>query len=290
MTARGSLLDYCGATRRVKPEEGLALDPSRWVWLEKADGAYVRASTDSRGRIASMILRSGSPCSAHEAGDLIGMPIGLPDSVLHGELNAHTEAGVRDRETFGAARVRLFDVSRYQGASIERLGYGERYAMLHRWQAETECYAPSLARAPKDAAGRCHDSFGRFTARRDLTRLPILRLYRGKAGAELAWREVVEVGGGEGLVAADTTAPLGKGKAKIMAELTLDWLVVEVGPRAAWLLWKGNRVAVSCAGKVRPQPGEIWELACDGFYESGVTPRFARLRRRRDDLMPRAAG
>jgi hypothetical protein len=47
------LTDYTGATRRLDPAAGLALDPRRFGWQLKHDGCYVRLSLDARGRIAS---------------------------------------------------------------------------------------------------------------------------------------------------------------------------------------------------------------------------------------------
>src|SRR3990167_11218694 len=88
-----ALTDFVGATARLSPERGLALPSARWGWQPKHDGAYARVSLDRRGRISNVLSRAGSPI--REAADLVGILAGPPDSVLHGELESHTEAGNR---------------------------------------------------------------------------------------------------------------------------------------------------------------------------------------------------
>lgn len=282
--------DYAGAGSLLDPVAGTSLPHSRWAWQPKIDGCYVRLSTDRDGRIATMLHRDGHPVSRDNADGLLGLAIGVPDSILLGELEAMTDAGRRARETRGHALVHLFDVARMAGDDVSREPYETRYGWLHRWQAYLECIEPEVARVGVGANGTTRRSAGGRYAQarpRDLRRLPIVPLRRGPGAGEALWREHVEIGGGEGLVAVDLRARLGArgAKRKIKQTDTIDCLVLSVGPRAATLAYRGHPFVVSAAGKVGRElrPGMVVECAHNGWYESGVTPKFARLVRTRPD-------
>jgi hypothetical protein len=279
------LLDYCGAGARLNLDRGLALDPRRWAWMPKVDGCYARVSTDRRGRVFSVLSRAGAPL--REAFALIGILAGAPDSVLHGELEAHTEAGNRAAAR-GWRNVWLFDVTRIAGRDVSRARFADRYAELHRMQAELELAGRSNPWTVDDQ-GDAHDQRnGRYCmpAPRDVRRFPIVELRRGGAGAESLWVEHVERAGGEGLVAVGLDAPAGarNAKRKIKVTDTLDATVVVADARALVVEYAGHAFAVACSGAVYAT-GDVVEIAHDGWYESSVTPRFPRVVRARADIV-----
>lgn len=281
------LLDYTGAGSRLDPARGLALDPRRWAWQPKPDGVYARVSLDRRGRIANVLARSGAPL--REAADLVGILAGPPDSVLHGELEARTEAGNRAAATRGWRALHLFDATRWAGRDCSGDVYADRYARLHQAQAELELGG---RRNPwvDDDEGDAHDvRTGRYTRRvpRDIRRLPVVPLARGRGSGEQLWRSYVELGGGEGLVAVRLDAParVRGAKRKIKQTMELDCRVLACEGGAARLEYGGQVFVVSARGRwSQLQPGELVEVAADGWYERGATPRFARIVRVRDDL------
>lgn len=274
------LTDYTGAGSRLAPDRGLALDPDRWGWMPKVDGVYARITLDRRGRIATVLSRSGSHLS--EARELLGLAAGAPDSVLHGELEAHTEAGNRAASR-GWRLLHLFDVTRHAGRDVTEFGYLARYELLHQAHAAIE----QRDSWHVDEHGDAHDlASGRYVvpAPRDSRRIPIVPLVRD---ARSLWDEHVERGGGEGLVAVRLDAPVRArgGKRKIKATDTIDCRVVAVGGGAARLEHGGQVFAVSARGRWSTLAvGEVVEVACDGWYEAGATPRFARIVRVRCDL------
>src|SRR5688500_15905954 len=151
-----SVLDYTGASGRLQPAKASSLPSSRWAYMQKSDGLYVRVSTDSQGRIANLVQRNGSPLETRERADFIGMHVGAPDSVLHGELEASTQAGVRAARTRGYPLIHLFDVTRAQGQDVSGAPFAERYARLHQWQTAVELEQPRVARDKRfkrDASG-----------------------------------------------------------------------------------------------------------------------------------------
>ncbi len=281
---RPRLLDYAGAGARLAPERGLALPHLAWAWQPKIDGTYARVTLDGRGRVLRVMSRSGSPLQA--AADLVGIIAGPPDSVLHGELEAHTEAGVRHANTRGWAALHLFDASRLDGRDVSREPYAARYGALHRAQAQLEDRGDGRrCDWTDDATGRHHAARdGRFVAAipRDLRRLPIVPMARGRAAGESLWRSHVEVGGGEGLVAVRLDAPLGArgAKRKIKATDTIDAVCVASTPGGSTLSYAGQTFAVGSVCQV----GAVVEVAHDGWYESAAVPRFPRVLRSRDDL------
>ncbi len=285
MTRRTTLTSYSGATSRLDPGRGLALDPKLFAWQVKADGAYVQLRTDRVGRIYDVRYRSGAAVPVDVVDGLYGLDVGLDSAVLHGEAMVQTEAGRRDAETFGAVRCFLFDVSRYQGREVGTEPYATRYARLQRWHASVECYTGE--QETRDARGNWHGRDGSFVRPtvKNLARVPVLPLARGKGAAEQLWRQHVELQSGEGLVAVRLDAPLGKrgAKVKIKNATELSAVVIAADQRAAVLDWRGHQFVVSAIGKALA-PGMVVDVRHDGFYERKVEPRFARITRVREDL------
>jgi hypothetical protein len=281
------ITDYSGATSRLTAVKGLALPWRSWAFQPKYDGVFCQARTDRSGRIFAMHYRSGQPCSPADAADLMGLATGAPNAVLHGELEAQTEASQRARAA-RPARLHLFDVSRYDSRLVGPLPYSERYGLLQRWHAQVECYESE--RTYRDRTGRYHDNAsGDFIrpVRRNLARLPIVPLHRGPSAAEQLWRSHVELEGGEGIVAVRLDAPIGKraAKRKIKATDELDAVVIGSGPTVAELSWAGHTFLVNASGKWSGlAPGTVVSVRYDGFYERKVEPRFARIVRVRADL------
>ena len=67
----------------------------------------------------------------------------------------------------------------------------------------------------------------------------------------------------------------------------LDCVVVAIDRRALRVVYRGLPFTVSARTDATFAVGDIVEVACDGWYESSATPRFARLVRRRPDLVYR---
>ena len=283
------LTDYTGATRRLTQDRGLSLDPKKHGWMPKMDGCYARIATDRRGRITSILSRAGNTLATH-TGSLLGRNLGFPSAVLHGELEWYSEAGMRAARTRGEPWIHLFDCTRALGVTIEREPYVTRYGWLHRWQAWEECNLDGAWQAEEHGI-RDIDT-GRWVrpAKETIRALPIVPLVRTKAAAELLWTSHVDRGGGEGLVAVRLDAPASAraAKSKIKKHDTLDCTVVRFDRSGAELDWKGHRFVVKCTGAINAQlsVGAIVEVKSDGFYETSITPRFARITRLRTDLMP----
>jgi hypothetical protein len=277
------LPDYAGAGARLDPARGLALDANRWAWQPKVDGVYCQISTDAAGRIWSVVSRTGAELP--EGRDLHGIVAAPPLSVLVGELEAHTESGVRAAAARGYRLAHLFDAIRMAGRLVTGLPYHERRGCLYRAASWVE--SEGLARDRSltvDANGDAHGPDGRYRRAipRDLRRLPIVPMARGTAAARELWSTYVDRGGGEGLVAVRLDAPLGArgSKRKIKATDTIDAVVVASGGGAIRVASRGLAWTMSGSAPV----GAVVEVAHDGWYESGAQPRFARLVRRRADV------
>jgi hypothetical protein len=303
------LTDYTGAGTRLALDAALKL-PRGWAYQPKVDGTYCRVTTDERGRIMSGLSRTGA---AMQLGDLVGIVAGPPLAVLHGELEAHTEAGVRIAATRGWRNLHLFDCTRSGGASLERLPYAERYAALHRAQVAIELAGlgriapmqPDPRRwkwrrpadgglAPAEYEWRPLNPRGVVPGGppRDLRRVPVVPMVRTHAQAEELWADFVLRGGGEGIVAVALAAPAGRrgSKRKVKQTDTIEAVVLRNQGGGVVALRRGDQeFLVSARGKVQPQPGQVVEVAHDGFYERDFTPRFARMVRVRNDLHPPVA-
>lgn len=292
---RPRLPGYVGAIgAALDPAAGLELGDS-YGWMLKADGAYAMLPLDGDGRVAAVMSQTGEPL--HGAGGLVGIVAGPPHSVLVGEYSGHTTAGIAEVAARGWDVVHLFDCLQLAGRDLSRVPYRERHGLLytaHSW-VEGEGLGRVREYVP-DARGDAHDSAGRYVRAtpRDLRRLPILPLVRGRAGARALWDEV-ERDGLEGLVACRLDAPIGArgAKRKIKLTDTLDGVVVSSDA-------SHSLVAARIAGP-RPRdltftipgsvpPGSVVEVAHNGFYTSGL-PRFVRLvRARRDKVVAQDRG
>jgi hypothetical protein len=284
-------MTYAGPSSSLTPDRLDALD-SRWATMPKLDGVYCTATTDRAGRVANLLYRSGGLVSHGDADGLRGQYVGLPDATIVGELEAQTEASTRARATRGYALLHVFDVARLDGRSVASEPFSARYGLLHRWHAAVECYEPDVATAEhwrRDATGLPHDVLGRFCKpqRGALRRLPIVPLHRGAGAALALWSQFVERSGGEGVVACRLDAPLGRrgAKVKCRATDTIDCLVVDVGPRAARLAYRGRPFVLSSACKAAQgmQRGDVVEVRINGWTEAASLPKHPRIVRIRRD-------
>lgn len=274
------IADYCGARGRLTLEAASKLG-SGYAAQPKVDGCYGRITTDRTGAVVSVRSRSGG-----EIRGWAGLSTGLPLATLHAELEQHTEAGVRAASSAGYARAWLFDVTALEGSQVGSMPYGERYGLLQAHQTQAEM----CRRDPwvKDRHGDHHDARGRYCAGVpvDYRRFPVVPQRRGPNAARDLWREYVERDGGEGIVIVALAAPVGKrnAKRKVKPTDTLEATVVSVDASAAALVYAGHRFTVSARADIDLRIGELVEVVHSGWYEAGVTPRFARLARRRGDL------
>lgn len=278
-------MTYTGPSARLDPDRLASLPPHVAV-QPKLDGCYATLRTDHAGRICSVTSRAGRPL--REGAELLGLPAGPPFSVLTGELEAHTEAGVAAYTRAGYRRCHLFDCLAVRGASVASRPYAERYAWLGEIRDDVLTYAPL------DPRGRQHapDGAGRGRYVRGIDRvLPIVPLLRGHEAAAELW-DRVKAGHLEGLVAVDLRAPAGRGKRKVKATDNADCRVLAVSPglltlacpRSSPAGWRGESFEVQWRGTPLA-PGAVVEVAHDGCYGSGL-PRFPRVVRVRTDLAP----
>jgi hypothetical protein len=284
--SRTRATDYAGAAGRLPLNRVAELGRS-WVLQPKVDGCYARAHLDRRGRIERVLGRAGAELGRDLVGHLLGAFVGWPDSVLVGELEAHTEAGNRAAAARGWRALHLFDCVRAGGRYAGREPYRARRDLLWRMQSEVVNLGCELPWYEDDHGARSRAT-GRW-ARAVPTdwRLTPIVAQRPASHARAAWEEWGPDSGAEGLVAVNLEAELGTrgSKRKVKRTDTLDAVVVAAGPGALTVEWAGRLVTVAAgaAADARIRVGEVVELACEGFYDSDL-PRFARLVRQRPDL------
>jgi ATP-dependent DNA ligase len=257
-----------------------ALSPRKYVAQPKHDGCYARLHLDSRGCVERVLSRTGAHLAAP---DLMGALVGWPDSVLVGELEAHTEAGARVAAARGAQACHLFDCIRVGGRYVAREPYRTRRDYLHRMQAEVVNLDHARDTQPTDHGRRgtggkwARERWHGFELTPIVEQVPVSRV-----GA--LWDDHVGAGG-EGLVIVALDSPVGRRRAKrkVKDTRTIDCAVVSVGPRNALLEYGGQVFAVGVASHIL-ECGMVVELKHDGWYESAAIPRFPRIVRVRTDL------
>ena len=305
-------VNFAGARGAAQPPDVIAgLDFDRWALSLKRDGLYAQLTTDARGRIDSVVSQLGREIPG--AADLLGIHAAPPYSTLVGECMLQTEAGIAATAALGYVQVHLFDCLRLAGQPLARQPYAERHGSLYR--AASWCESEGLARRREwtlDARGDAHALSasgsaikecrpvgrqasrgaaatrhggrlpalpGRYVAAipRDLRRLPIAPLVRGRADALALWSRI-ERDGLEGAVAVDLRAPVGRGKRKIKVTDTLGCTVIAADASCSEVTTGPLTFTVPGVAEV----GSVVEIAHHGYYASGV-PRFARIVRARPD-------
>jgi hypothetical protein len=274
-------MTYVGARSLLSPEDGLALGRG-WWWQPKVDGCYAELVTDAAGVVAAARSRSGRELRT----DLVGCIAGPRSAVLVGELEAHTEAGIRAAATRGWSVCHLFDVLAVDGLSLADAPYSSRLAALHHFQAAAE--VDIRRAASRDRRGNLHsDATGRFASSTptDTRRFPVVETARTPDAAAELWRSYVNVGGGEGLVAvrADARAGARSAKRKIKRVDTFTARVVSVRERSCVLEYGGQLFAADNPA-FRLVAGLLVDVTSHGWYETGATPRFPVVQRVRVDL------
>lgn len=282
--ARTKTRNYVGASGTITPEKLTKLGPAYMV-QPKMDGAYCSVHLGPTGCIARISSRSGADFGPGMTDTLIGQFVGYPGAVMAGELTGHTEAGNAEAESFGARRVHVFDLLFGNNSEpITQLPYSQRRKYLFEMQVKVDTYGPGQTwrQTPEGVRDK---RTGWFTAKTHTgTALtPIVPQVAPQAASEL-W-DRVQSGELEGLVAVAQNAPAGRrgAKRKCKPVDTLDVVAIHVGPRAVECLYLGKRFIVSKASR-DICVGDMLELKHNGWYRDGI-PRFARIVRRRDDLV-----
>lgn len=258
--------------------------------MPKLDGCCARVRLDEHGRVASVMSRVG--VELRDGRELLGIPLGFPDSILWGELESITEASHRAVATRGWRALHLWDAERSDGRDLSSLPFATRHGELHRGQSyvEGERRHRDLRAARLDARGVVHDLAGRFAphaAPRDLRRFPVVPLALGPGAGPALWREHVERLGGEGVVGARLDAPIGRREAKVKIRdgREIDAVIVALDTGAARLVWAG-RTFVCSARRAGLQVGQVVAVKIDGWTERTSTPKHPRIVRVRPDLSP----
>lgn len=281
LSADSGLVTYAGARSLIFLADALELG-GNIAYQPKLDGVMARLYTDAAGLVTRICLRNGRVAPPKWADGLVGVNVGLPSAVLHGELEASTEAGERAAATRGWRALHAFDVSSIGRVQLEHRPYHERYDALRQWQ--DGAYVADWWRV--DGQGDAHDERGRYArpVPRDLRRLPLVPMVRGRAAAESLWHQV-ETGHLEGMVVVRLDSAMGKrgAKRKVKPTDTIDCVVLGSDGRTAELDWRGHRFFVSAVGR-ELRGGAIVEVRHNGWYERKVEPRFARIVRVRTDL------
>lgn len=283
--SRKSAPDYAGARGPASLADARGRDPRRYQIQRKIDGVYARLELDERGCVARVLSRAGRPIS-ERLHRFTSERIGAPDSVLCGELEAHTEAGrlAAARNPSGLPRVWLFDALEVGGTDLRAQPYRVRRDALLRAHYALHDHDTGLAYRV-DKMGQAYDpTSGRWCHHREQgwRRAPVVdQLPPSQAGA--LWDDYVG-SGGEGLVLVALDAPLGGrgAKRKIKPHDALSSVVVHVDDRRAICRSFGREFAVKSQPYMRA--GLPVDVAHSGWYADG-TPRFARAARIRPDLL-----
>lgn len=269
-------MTYVGAGALLDPNAAAALRGA-WGYQPKMDGVYATVTTNARGEIVRICTRAGN---AMPLSPFAGVRA-IPHATLVGELEAITETSVAIVASRGWSLIHLFDVLSLGGMPIADAPYQTRYAQLVTEISRLETGIPTALYR----GGRHRDHRGRYVdaAPLDQRRTPVVPMLRGADGCRQLWRDHVELGGGEGLVAVrlDAHASARGAKRKVKVTDTITGRVIRRDSSCASVLVRDRTIVVSAPAWVTV--GALVDIAHNGFYATGE-PRFARVIRTRVDI------
>lgn len=283
-----TLASYTGAKGRIAPDTLDNLDPDKYIVQPKFDGMYVEIQTDDLGKVSLVMSRAGRVLQDSLHG-LTGERLSLGESVLCGELTAHTPPGKMMAKHLGRPHVFLFDAVSLNSRHLADVDYEIRLQNL--WSTYSQLQELADGRTyDNDARGRGHDRLdGRFTVRKHKGWRVAHIVPSTRPGTDdyFALREQVDSNPWqEGLVVCRRRSRIGARGAKLKAKRTdtLDCRVVSRGGNVATLEFAGTTFRVA-NGRWDVTPGDIVEVSHEGFYLSDATPRFPRIKSIRTDLL-----
>ena len=268
---------YAGATGRLDIDRLPKLKRGKYRVQVKHDGCYVRVETGHNGKVKGIYSRTGRRIKS----ELFGAKIFDGAAILHGELEAHTEAGIQAAQDRGYELVHLFDVN-HDGPYKERL---ERL-----WRGQSRIASSDNIAWRGDRKGATYaDEYGdlrdinnhRYVSKvpLDFRRFPITKTYDISLASTL-W-DRAKADDIEGFVVCNMDARLGQrgGKRKVKPVDHLDCVVSVTSARVARVRTFGTSFFVSCIG-LKLEVGDQVEVRHNGWYKSGA-PRFPRIVRKR---------
>lgn len=125
-----TIKNYCGPKVQIQPHELSQYETGLWSGEEKRDGHWCEVTTDSDGKIVSLIGRSGKTFTNENVRSLKGLMTGIPSSVFIAELEAGTEAANKVFDKVGIRRLHVFDVTCLFGHDTRHLTYLKRRELL----------------------------------------------------------------------------------------------------------------------------------------------------------------
>jgi hypothetical protein len=276
---------YCGAAGRITLHKARALGRA-FVVTPKVDGAYCTARVAPDGALSHLWMRNGLELPKNLMAEFRG--IKWTPGLYVVEAEVYTERANRLAATRGWRTLHVFDVLRIgDQQDVSGLPYAARRDALMR--AETAAIDAHSEPWTLDEQRRAHDrKSGKFVPAVP-TGWRRMRVVESRPAhlAEQAWIDWVERGDAEGLVVIATEARIGQrsAKRKLKTATSIDATVVSAGhPKYVGLDWGGVRWIQywTRAGELRP--GNVVEVACDGFNERTNQPKHGRIVRPRPDL------
>ena len=201
------------------------------VYQFKVDGMYVELHGDEYGKCYKIIGKNNKHVADRRAYSLMGVKLGPPGTILIGEVDAHTEAGISSYEEKGFADCHIFDALRVGGKDLRKSTYRTRRDVVQRMLAEEKEIINREDRPyTKDGDGRTRNGMGRYCLAKGLSwrRLPFVKSYPISMLDE-GWATVLDEGR-EGLVIVDLNGLIGQrnGKLKMKPTPEMDAVVVHV--------------------------------------------------------------
>lgn len=121
---------YVGPKIQIQPNELDRYDNGKFAVEAKHDGYWAEVTTGDSGRIIRLVGRSGTKFEGSNVDGLIGLDLGVQNSVFAAELEAGTEASNKTHAKHGYRRIHIFDVICLLGHSTTSLAYEKRRELL----------------------------------------------------------------------------------------------------------------------------------------------------------------
>lgn len=210
--------------------------PGCYAVQVKEDGVQGRLHLELDGTIRKLLGKNRKELCDRQSATLRGLKAGKGGSILVGEVETHTDAGLRVSRERGWANCIIYDALRVGRRDLTREPYKVRREALYRARSEIiEFREKGLLSYAVGSDGRARDVWGQYCEAVPMgqERFPIVAQWPLRKLDEI-WSEQMGKGG-EGLVLVDLNGLIGakNAKRKVKPNLEMDarvMCVLERGP------------------------------------------------------------
>lgn len=122
--------EYVGPEIQIHPDDLYRYENDNWIAEEKRDGSWAYLKTDDEGIVRKVVGRTGIDFNRSDVKGIKGVNLGLPNSIIIGELETGSQASTKLHRVHGFRRFHVFDFYQLKGENTTLLNYNLRRKLV----------------------------------------------------------------------------------------------------------------------------------------------------------------